>query len=165
MVSIHKPTLPDSARLWVYQADRPFTNELQVIRQLCDPFVQQWSAHGQALQATCWTEFDQFIILAVDENVAGASGCSIDASVAFIRQLEQQTRLSLLDRSKVAVLQSDQINIYPLQEIKKHVEAGTIQPNDCVFDNSVSNFGDWAEKWKIRAVDSWMKRFFAHITI
>jgi hypothetical protein len=77
-------TMPDNARLWVYQANRPFTSEeKQFVAYNAERFVAQWAAHGQDLNASFLIEYDQFLILMVDERQAEASGCSIDSSVGI----------------------------------------------------------------------------------
>ena len=96
-------SFPDTARLWVYQADRRLTKEeTEFVNENAAKFCLSWSAHGQALQATFQLEYDQFLVLMVDERQAEASGCSIDASVSFIRALENKLGLTLLDRGNVA---------------------------------------------------------------
>ena len=45
--------LPDDARVWIYQANRPFTNdELNELKPQMDNFLQQWTAHGKDLLPT-----------------------------------------------------------------------------------------------------------------
>lgn len=153
-------TMPDSARLWVYQADRQFTDEeLNLVHQLTSQFVDGWAAHGTGLTATYLIAHNQFIILMVDESQEMASGCSIDSSVSLIRELESRLGLSLLDRSKIAVLQ-DELEMYPLNGIKSAVQSGKINPDATVFNNAVSTYGDWKSNWKQQAKSSWMGRFF-----
>ncbi|MEQ9303133.1 MAG: hypothetical protein RJQ14_04390, partial [Marinoscillum sp.] len=97
--------MPDHSRVWIYQSTRPFSDsEKTLISAQLDEFTKQWAAHGQQLTATYSIELDQFIVLAVDESHHQASGCSIDSSVRVIQVIEQQTGLTLLDRSKVAFL-------------------------------------------------------------
>jgi len=153
--------LPDHARLWIFQADRKFTTkELAYLNVTMAGFVASWSAHGVPLQAAFWIKYDQFLILAVDESSHGASGCSIDSSVALIRKLESEIGVSLLDRSKIAVKQQEGIRLFELPMIKKAVADGLIHTNDIVFNNAVASFGEWKNQWEITAVNSWMKRFF-----
>ena len=154
--------MPDAARLWVYQADRPFTQEeLEVVHQLTQQFVQGWAAHGAGLTASYVVEHNQFVVLMVDESREQASGCSIDSSVGLIREIESRLGLSLLDRSKIAVLQDDELRLYPLNGIKAAVQSGEIRPNATVFNNAVSTYGDWKRSWRQPAQESWMGRFFS----
>ncbi|SDK29893.1 hypothetical protein SAMN05421823_102389 [Catalinimonas alkaloidigena] len=154
--------LPDTARLWVYQANRAFSPaEQQTLTVMLTQFCEQWAAHSQPLQASFRLVHDQFIVLAVDERYHAASGCSIDASVQVIRQLEQQLGISLLDRSQVAYLTDEGVQLVSLANAKALVTDGVIQPETPVFNNAVASLGDWRTSWEIPASQSWMKRFFA----
>jgi hypothetical protein len=48
-------------------------------------FCIQWTAHGANLKAYGEVRHHRFIVMIVDETAAGASGCSIDKSIHFIR--------------------------------------------------------------------------------
>ncbi len=153
--------LPATSRLWVYQSDRAFAPAEKIqIEQVLQSFLDQWAAHGSELKSAYAIKQDQFIVIAVDESHHGASGCSIDASVSVIRSIEQQFGVSLLDRTKVAVLDNDKITIYPFNGIKSKITEGAINPDMTVFNNTVQTLGEWQTSWKQPAKESWMGRFF-----
>ncbi|MFT7239584.1 MAG: hypothetical protein ACI93L_003685 [Cyclobacteriaceae bacterium] len=153
--------LQDHSRLWVYQSNRSFdANEREEINNLLATFVSQWAAHGSQLSAAYDLPYDQFIVLAVDERQAMASGCSIDSSVNLIRQIEVKYGLSLLDRSLVAFLDKEALNIIPFNKSKANIENGLIKKDTIIFNNAVASVGEWKTNWKQQASDSWMARFF-----
>ncbi|RMF01923.1 MAG: hypothetical protein D6772_04130, partial [Bacteroidetes bacterium] len=91
-------TLPAQARVWVYQADRPFAEEVvPEVEQHMRKFTQQWVSHNRALRAEAAVLENRFVVLAVDESQAGASGCSIDSSVAFLKKLGEVYERDLFD--------------------------------------------------------------------
>lgn len=154
--------MPATSRLWVYQSGRAFSAAEKIqIAQVLQSFLDQWAAHGSELKSAYSIEYDQFIVIAVDESHHGASGCSIDASVGVIRSIEQQFDVSLLDRTQVAVLADDEISVYPFNGIKSKVAEGAIKPNMIVFNNTVQNLGEWQASWKQPASESWVGRFFS----
>lgn len=153
--------MPDHARIWVYQSVRPFTeSEKQLISDQLGHFTGQWVAHGQQLAATFSIELEQFIVLAVDESQHQASGCSIDASVHVIQHIEQQTGLTLLDRSKVAFLKNGRVDVQPFNGMKQAVVDGQIEKETIIFNNTIQNAGEWKKSWRQPASESWLKRFF-----
>lgn len=153
--------LPEHARLWVYQSDRPFTKEEMVALEISlKNFIQSWAAHGNQLNAAFEILYDRFIILAVDERQAMASGCSIDSSVGLIRQIETQYQVNLLDKSQVAYLNNDTLEIIPFNKAKGAIGEGKIKKDTIIFNNAVASVGEWKNSWKRPAVDSWMSRFF-----
>ncbi len=87
--------LNDSARVWIYQADRPLKGtEIEEIRERGRLFVASWAAHGEKLDAAIEVLHDRFVVLCADEAQVKASGCSIDRSVGFVRELESDLGLS-----------------------------------------------------------------------
>ncbi|MEQ8469543.1 MAG: hypothetical protein RIC35_00070 [Marinoscillum sp.] len=159
MSTINK--MPDHARIWVYQSTRVFTPEEEAfISEQLTHFTNQWAAHGQQLAATFSIELDQFIVLAVDESMHQASGCSIDASVHVIKHIEQHTGLTLLDRSKVAYMDGEQVGVQPFNAMKKAIAEGIIKKDTIIFNNAIQNTGEWKSNWKQAASESWLKRFF-----
>ena len=47
---IHFDEMPENARLWVYQANKPFDDQQEaVIREKLEAFLDQWAAHGAEL--------------------------------------------------------------------------------------------------------------------
>ncbi|MGM0582605.1 MAG: hypothetical protein ACQETL_18155 [Bacteroidota bacterium] len=153
--------LDESSRLWVYQADRPFSEEeKEFVLQNGKAFVESWTAHNKALNASIEIKYNQFIVLAVDETRAPATGCSIDKSVHFIKALENELKINLLDKSKIAFLKGDEIRLENLPSIKSKVESEEITADLMTFNNMVSTKGDFESKWLIPASESWMGRFF-----
>ncbi len=153
--------MPDSSRMWIYQADRQFSNEeILMIEQESQNFVNSWAAHGQNLKAAYKIEHNQFILLAVDETYHPASGCSIDDSVSFMRNLEQKLGVELLNRSNVAFYADGKVEIQPLKSIKSSIEAGKIGKETLVFNGFINNLRDFRNSWTQPAAESWMSKYF-----
>ena len=78
--------LPDHARLWVYPASRALSDEeVAALRPRLAAFAEAWTSHRCDLHAHADLWHGRFLVLGVDEAAAAASGCSIDASVRFVR--------------------------------------------------------------------------------
>ncbi|MFT4833161.1 MAG: hypothetical protein ACI815_002825, partial [Psychroserpens sp.] len=83
-------SLSDTSRVWIYQASRSFSaEELEEVRTGLDQFIKEWTAHGSELAAGYEIRYNRFIVIALDQTNITASGCSIDASVRFILDLEK----------------------------------------------------------------------------
>ena len=153
-------TLPETARVWVYQANRSFTEtELQEISELLESFITQWTAHGADLNAGFEIRYNRFIILALDQSMTSASGCSIDASVHFIQQLEKRYEVDLLDKMNVSYKQGEFVAYKPLSEFKKMAKDKAVSKNTVVFNNLVNNILEYKSHWEVPAADSWHARF------
>ena len=153
--------LDKSARLWVYQAERSLTEEeKQFVLSNGKAFVESWTAHNNALHASIDLKYDQFIVLAVDETKSQATGCSIDKSVNFIRAIENELGIDLLDKSKIAFLKDDKVILENLPLIKSRVESEAITADLPTFNNMVTSKAEFESNWLIPTSDSWMSRFF-----
>ena len=152
--------LPDSSKIWIYQASRSLTQqEIAEIRQEFDAFIEEWTTHGSDLKAGYEIRYNRFIILALDQTETSASGCSIDASVHFIQQLEKKYDVALLDKMNVSYKQGEFIAYKPLNEFKKMAKQKAVSKNTIVFNNLVTNKGEFLEHWEVPASESWHSRF------
>ena len=154
-------TLPDSARVWIYQSSRALTGEEAIkLEMLSNQFVSGWNAHGKKLSAGFEFLHNHFLVLSVDETVHGASGCSIDSSVDLIRHLNTTFNVDFLDRKNVAVLENETVKLIPLTSLKAEVESGRFTGASMVFNNLVPSLGDFRNNWLSPASETWLKRYF-----
>jgi hypothetical protein len=153
--------LPPHARLWIYQANRPLTDAEQAeIKPLLERFATEWSSHGTGLQASARLLHNQFLVLANNESATAASGCSIDKSVSFVRELEERFGVSFFDRTRLAFLQGDEVKLVGMSELKEKVASGEINAHTLYFDTLINNYGDLKEAWPRPASSSWLSRYF-----
>jgi hypothetical protein len=152
--------LPSYSRVWIYQANRPFlVDEEKIISDSLMSFCSQWEAHGNPLKTSFKIEYHQFVILAVDENSAGASGCSIDGSVKALKELGNHLDIDFFDRTKVAFLEGDKIQSYSLNQLKSLFESGGLTSNSQTFNNLVANKAGLEIDWKISVQKSWLTKY------
>jgi hypothetical protein len=153
--------LPEESKVWIYQSNRKFSDEEVVdIDQQLKLFVDNWSAHSTALEASFIIKYNRFIIIAVNQEAQVATGCAIDASVQFIQNLEQKYSVDLLDKMNVTFKQGEYITFKTLIEFKKLAKDKSVSENTIVFNNLVNSIEEFNESWEIAAVDSWHGRFF-----
>ena len=153
-------SLPDSSRVWIYQANRSFTEEeLQEISGKLDRFIEKWTAHGADLKASYDIKYNRFITIALDQQLNAASGCSIDASVNFIQQLEKEYGVDLLDKMNVSYKQGEFIAYKSLSDFRKMAKDKAVSSNTIVFNNLVNNKAEYLSDWEVPASESWHKRF------
>lgn len=153
--------LPPESKVWIYQSNRKFTEEEWfAIETDLKTFIDSWSAHGTGLEASYLLKYYRFIILAVNQEVQMATGCSIDKSVEFIQSLEKQYAVDLLDKMNVTFKLGEHIAHKPLIEFKKMAKDKAVSENTIVFNNLVNTIEEWNENWEVPAGESWHSRFF-----
>ena len=153
-------TLPEESRVWIYQANRSLTpEEIAEIEDKLNVFIENWTAHGSDLQAGYLIKYKRFIVLGLNQNLNIATGCSIDASVHFIQQLEKEYNVDLMDKMNVSYKQGEFIAYKPLVEFKKMAKQRAVSKNTIVFNNLVNNIAEFKENWEVPASESWHARF------
>lgn len=152
-------TLPDNSRVWIYQAQTPFSEEVTAaIDAHVQQFVEQWTSHNRALRAVGEVLHRQFIVLAVDENMAGASGCSIDKSVHFMQALEGEFGINLFDRMSFTYQIGHEIFTANREDFARLYAEQRINDDTLVFDNLVKTKADFDKNWIKPLGESWHKR-------
>ncbi len=152
--------LPETSRVWIYQANRSFTQEEQEeVEKKIKEFLTQWTAHGADLKAGYEIKYKRFITIGLDQGMNAATGCSIDASVHFILELEKTYDVDLMDKMNVSFKQGEFVAYKSLSDFKKMAKNRSVSPNTVVFNNLVTNIAEYRNNWEVPAKDSWHNRF------
>lgn len=153
--------MPKSSRVWIYQSNRKWSDEeTEEIQKIIHQFVENWAAHGTPLKASYELKYNRFIILAVDADYHAASGCSIDASVRVIQELEQKFGIDLLDKMNVTYKTGEFIAHKSLIDFKKMAKEKAVNGTTIVFNNLVNTLEEFEDFWEVPASESWHSRFF-----
>jgi hypothetical protein len=150
-------TLPADARLWIFAAERDLNpQEREFLLGTVDNFLDHWQAHGHPLTNARDLRHNRFLLIAVDEAAAGASGCSIDALVRDIKRVEASLGLALIDHGPVLFREGETIARVPRDEFSDLARAGRVTPQTIVFNNTLTRVGDVrAGRWEVPASQSW----------
>ena len=154
--------LQPESRLWIFAADRALSGE-ESARLLAgvDAFLAQWKAHGHALTVARDWKYDRFLLVGVDEASAGASGCSVDAMVRTLGELEQALQVQLLDHGPVLFRRDNGIARLPRPAFAELARGGAVSPDTVVFNNTLTRVAELREGlWETPARASWHARAF-----
>jgi len=158
--------MPLSSRVWIYQSIREFSkNEITQLKTKAERFISEWTSHGKTMSACIEIFHNRFIIICVDEKTTSASGCGIDKSVKFIKQLESDLggNTSLLDRMNVAYRQASlndksgegEIISCHISELKNLLAFPERQIGITVFNNLVNTKKELEQNWEVPLEKSW----------
>lgn len=153
--------LTEESKIWIYQSNRKFSDEeIAEIDTELKAFIEKWAAHGTSLEASYEFRYNRFIVLAVNQENQIATGCSIDASVQFIQNLEKKFDVDLLDKMNVTFKLGEHVAHKTLIEFKKMAKEKAVSENTIVFNNLINTVGEYQDFWEVPAMDSWHSRFF-----
>ena len=148
-----------SSRVWVYQASRLFTmSEAIEIEGLLNNFSTQWKSHGTPVKGAGYLFFGQFVILMADETASGVSGCSTDSSVRLIRDIEQRFGINMFDRTTLAFIVKDKVQLLPLSQLQYAFDNQFITADTIYFNNLVATKKELEEDWLQPVKNSWLAK-------
>ena len=157
--------LPDHSRVWVYQANRPLVGaEIEQISSFLMNEMNAWAAHGAPLNASFQIRFNQVVIVAVNEDVNQASGCSIDASTRWFKSLGELLQVDFFDR-QIAKIQGEQILLIPITFIKDFIIGANLLEEDYIIPPQTSDLGHYRTQWLQTVRESWLKKYLVNLSV
>ena len=128
----------NNSRVWVYQSNRPFTiSEALEIEELLEDFCKVWNSHGSEVKSYANLFFGNFIIIMADETNIKVGGCSTDSSLRFIKKIEADYNVKLLNRQMLAFIVKENIRLIPLSKVNSSIEEDIITPDTLYFNNTI----------------------------
>jgi hypothetical protein len=156
-------SLPDSSRIWVFGSDRPVTGAAaeQLLGEV-DRFLEEWRAHGEPLRCgRLWADH-RFLVVGVDQSTANASGCSIAGLFRALQMLERTIDARLVGGGRVYYRDHSGVaQCVPRTELDSLVASGAVGPDTTVFDTSITDLGEWREKFERPARKTWVGELLA----
>jgi len=147
------------SRVWIYQSSRLFTlNEALAIEDLLNDFTDKWLSHGTPVKGAGYLFFGQFIIFMADEKATGVSGCSTDSSVRLIKDIEQRFGVNMFDRTTLAFVVKDKVQLLPLSQLQYAFDNRFIDSHTLYFNNLVQTKVELENNWLIPIKDSWLSK-------
>jgi len=152
--------LPDNAKVWIYQSNRKFyPTEIEELKTKIEVFLSSWKNADIDIIASYQFLYNRFIIFSVDETLDKLGIDAIDASVAFILQLQADYNIELLDKLNVCFKQGEFVQYKELKEFKKLLKSKSISEKTIVFNNLINTKEELENNWEIPLEDSWHNRF------
>jgi hypothetical protein len=153
-------TMPPHARVWVYQADRSFTEtEQEELAVFFNEFVKQWTAHNKQLKATMDLLYGRFVVVMLDESFNAVSGCGIDKSVNFLKAIEGDFQVSFFNRLLVAYKNADAIEVCKQHEVTSLLAEGKLSADTLVFNNAVQTREEFDAFWLTPLKNTWLSKY------
>jgi len=152
-------TFHADSRVWIYQSNRLFSlGEALEIEELLNQFASQWKSHGVPVKGAAYLFFGQFIVLIADETATGVSGCSTDSSVRLVKDIEQRFGVNMFDRTTLAFVIKDKVQLLPLTQLQYAIDNNFISPDTLYFNNLVQTKDELETKWIIQVKNSWLNK-------
>ena len=133
---------PDNSQVWVYSSDRFLSGtEEEFANEQLTAFIAQWAAHGTDLFAEFKIIDHNFIVIVADENKVKASGCSIDSSVRFIKDLGKELGINFFNRLSVLIEKDGEYKRIHFSDLSSF-------PDWNLYNTMAKNLSDLRGSWK-----------------
>lgn len=153
-------SLPETARLWVYPSSRKFyVDEVPEIEDKIQKFLKTWKEASPSFKVSYQMQYNRFIVLAVEDVESEITTQDIDTSVQFILQLQEDYKVTLLDKMNVCFKQGEYVQYKELKDFKKLLKNKALTGKSIVFDNLVQNKEEYENYWEVPIEESWYNRF------
>jgi hypothetical protein len=153
--------LPKNARVWIFQSTRRFTDEeILKIEIYLKQFVENWKDHGKNVTGSFVIKYNQFIVIALDNNERNVPGCVTDTSIRVLRVIEQEFEVDLLNKFNTAYRENGFINSVKLIEFQQLAKESKVFTDTIVFNGMVSSIQEFEALWEVPAIQSWHLRYF-----
>ena len=147
----------NNSRVWVYQSNRMFSlSEALEIEEKLQDFAKEWNSHGSPVKSYANLFFGQFIILMADETHVKIGGCSTDSSQRFIKNIQKDYNVNLLDRQMLAFIIKEKVQLLPLSQVNYSIENDFITPDTLYFNNTILTKRELLNNWIIPVKESWL---------
>ena len=151
--------LPPNAKVWIYQSDRNLSNiDIELIEKEVKLFLNNWSSHNKEIESSFEIRYNRFIIIGLNENINSASGCSIDKSLNFIKDLQSLLKVNFLNRLDVAYKTGNDINSISLSEFQTMIREKKLSKDSIVYNNMISSKQSYINNWETTIENSWHKK-------
>jgi hypothetical protein len=151
-------SLPDTSRIWIYQADRILTDsEILLIESKLKEFVSGWNSHGANLVSAFTIKNRIHVILGTNEEISSASGCSIDKSVNTIKTIANELGVDFFNRNLVFYEKNNVLEKLNFFDFKKGIKSGELIANTHFFDNTITTKIQLKHNWFVPVKESWLR--------
>lgn len=159
-MSLLNKLLKPTYKVWVYTSSTEFNaNQIEQINQLADSFTGSWESHGSPVIGGIEILYNRFIFIYADECAGNLCGRAQDAQVRFIKDVESNLKLELLNRMNIAYkIAHKSIEVLPMTQFSTFVKTLDNSDELIVYDNTVANYSEFESKWELPISQTWMSR-------
>lgn len=148
-------TISDQSRIWIYSSDKKLTiSHEKYILDYISAYIKDWESHAAPLTAGVKIFKNRFIVVALDDSLQLASGCSIDALQNKIQEIESSLSISLMNRLNIFYSSNEVIECVSVKKIVNHLTMDTL-----FYDLTIQRKHELSN-WLKPIKEGWCKNLF-----
>lgn len=149
-------TLAETSKVFIYPANRKlYKDEFPVFNEKIKNFLNNF----EGVDAFFEIKYQRFIVVIISEDTP-LSIDQNDSLVSFILSLENEFKITLLDKVNVCFKQGEYVQLKEITAFKKLIKNKGASKKTIVFDNLISIKEEYDNHWEMPAEHSWISHFF-----
>ena len=149
-------TLSEMSKVFIYPSNRKFyKDEMPEINGKIERFLNNFENVDSYFEI----KYQRFIVILISEDTSLTIDQN-DELVAFIIKLENDYKLSLLDKVNVCFKQGEYVQVKEIPEFKKLIKNRGVSKKTIVFDHFINTKGEYENSWEMPASESWVSHMF-----
>jgi len=156
-------SLPEKSRAWVFTANRPLSPaDVSHLTSLLSRVFALWTKKSPGVRGVFEFRDARFLLVGADERAALVSGCGIDAMMQWMKQIESESGLRLVDRMQVYWRGDDGVvRCAHRAEFKRLLDAGDVTTRTRVFDTAAATSDVFRDgRFELPLAQSWHAKIF-----
>lgn len=153
---INYQNLSQEAKVYLYPSSRKFyPNEIEELDQKVKNFITNWSEFSASYKI----KYNRFLLFFITED-AVITTALLDKLVIFIQQLENDYKITLLDKVNVCFKQGEFVQYQEMKRFRELVKKKSISKKTVVFNNLIQTKYEFENEWEVNVMESWLSHLF-----
>lgn len=149
-------SLSNTSKVFIFPSIRKFyKDEFPVIYGKVEEFLN----HFNGIDTYFEIKYSRFIVVIVSDKTPLDLEQN-DLLVKFIQSLENEFKITLLDKVNICFKQGEYVQLKEIPEFKKLIKNKGVSKKTIVFDNLINNKEEYENSWEIPAENSWISHYF-----
>ncbi len=149
-------SLSDFSKVYIYPSGRKlYKDEVPEISDKIEHFLNELEGVDSFFEL----KYQRFMIIIVSEKTPLTLDQN-DQLVGFILALENEYKISLLDRVNVCFKQGEYVQLKEIPAFKKLIKNKGVSNNTIVFNHFINIKEEYENVWEMPAAESWVSHMF-----
>jgi len=149
-------SLSDFSKIFIYPGVRKFyKDEVPEINDKIKKFLNELGGIDSFFEL----KYQRFIVIIISEKTPLTIDQN-DLLAGFILSLENDYKISLLDKVNVCFKQGEYVQLKEIPEFKKLIKNKGISKNTIVFNHFINIKEEYENAWEVPAIESWVSHMF-----
>ena len=117
-------------KVWIYISSQLIDKSLfNKLNEKFNNFFTDWKSHGEQIQGEFKVIDNYIIALTATVRNGGMCGRAVDAQVRFMKDLDQDFDMDLLNRNKMGFISDNQLKIFDFKDLNNLIKQNEINQN------------------------------------